>query len=181
MIGWLLAAVLACVSLTVTWFALIPTGLVLYWKVGRHLYLGGSKWRRVHFPFMRQYAHAAGFVTGLARQTGEDFDARKAILKTLQTMYPQTPDHLLKEFLESRIESGRLFPLRADFAEYVRAQNPRIAEAQLLSGLDRMVEKFRNPDNSAMVQLVVLGLIEREHGTRTGLDYLWAMAKGKTH
>lgn len=179
MIGWVLAVVLVALSMTATGWLWIPTVVALYWKVGRHFYLKGSKWRQVHFPFMRAYAQAAGFMVGLADQARMQFDVNAAVFQTLKSQYPQSSDDEVRKLIEQAVDAGRAFAWRSALWERLKQRNPRLSDPDLSKSLDKIASKFAAPDNSLMVRFVVLELVRRLHGDEAALEYLVAILAGR--
>ena len=179
MIGWLLAVVLVAVAVMVTPFAWIPAAVVLYWKIGRYYYLAGSKWRRVHFPFMRAYSHAAGVVGGLAQQSGAQFDVTQALFRTLRSQNERASDEELWTLIGQAIDTGRTFAWRTALAARLKMQNPRLSDLKLDSGLDGIAAKFAHPGNSLMVRFVIFEMVRQRYDEQVALDYLEAILNGR--
>jgi hypothetical protein len=179
MIGWITLGGLLLVSIAITPWAWIPTAVLAYWKIGRHFYLKGSKWRQVHFPFMRRYAHAAGVVSGLSTQAGIEFQVEPALVQTLKSEYPQLSDDEIPLMIERAIDDGRSFACRPAFAAQLKRKNPRLTEAKLESGLDTIAESLAQADTGMKVRFVIFELIRRQHGEQAALDYLEALLNGQ--
>jgi hypothetical protein len=178
-IGWLLAGVLVVLAVTVTAFAWIPAAVVLYWKIGRYYYLAGSKWRRVHFPFMRAYSYAAGVVNGLAQEPGAQFDVTRALFYTLRGQNERASDEELRALIREAVDAGRSFVWRPALAARLRLQNPRLSDFKLESGLDAIAAKFAQADNSLMIRFVILELVRRRYDEQVALDYLEAILNSR--
>lgn len=178
-LGWLLAAVLVVLAVTVTAFAWIPAAVVLYWKIGRYYYLAGSKWRRVHFPFMRAYSFVAGVAGGFAERSGEQFDVTLALAQTLRSQGERGSEEELRKLVRDAVDAGRSFVWRPALAARLRLQNPRLSDFKLESGLDVIAAKFAQADNSLVVRFVVLELVRRRYDEQVALDYLEAILNGR--
>src|SRR5438094_160418 len=124
MMFWIIFALLVIFAFghPLLWIVVLALAV---WKVGQWYFYAGHPWRRVHYPFMRAYATAAGAESAEAQRENREFDVERALERLLCIMKPNWNAVQINNFINEQFTKSKDFDDRDVIIGYLRYKNPR--------------------------------------------------------
>lgn len=136
-------------------------------------------WSRVHYPFLRCLAPAAGLETARAELSDRPYDVRLALCGALRAFCPDWSPMQIDAVISRSWERASAFSDRDLLREEGRRRLPHANAADLERLLDMAAKSVSPPDNAVFVRFVIAELVEDRYGSQHRGQYLFELVIGK--
>ena len=177
MFFWIILIGLVALAINNPWWW-IGVILTAIWIFIQWWFYKGRPWRKVHYPMMRAYAHAAGLENAMAHNEGRVFNIKNALRGLLNMAKPDWTSDDIEALIEQEFNNCETFKDKTLIRDYAKKKHKNLSDDKLNEILTTLKNHYNINNKSMMIHLIIAALIEQQYSQADRGEYLYEVSTG---